>query len=137
MSDIELNNNWNDWDKEYDFRVLHLDNQLRNEESVSKMFYNLLDATTTLNMSFDAPDSHTALMRKEALGMLYRACPQVEGFPNMHRNANTTWSILPGNGGRARYRKEEEKNELYVYDEKLEKLGQTSQFWLKNNLQRT
>ena len=95
MSDIELNNNWDDWDKEYDFRVLHLDNQLRNEESVSKMFYNLLDATTTLNMSFDAPDSHTAdLMRKEALGMLYRACPQVEGFPNMHRNANTkSWSI--------------------------------------------
>ena len=41
MSDIELNNNWNDWDKEYDFEF-YIWKTTKKEESVSKMFYNFL-----------------------------------------------------------------------------------------------
>ena len=57
MSEIILNDEWDDWDQEFDYRVDHFKKMV--DEDCAVVFYSILDAISTLDMSLQAPDIET------------------------------------------------------------------------------
>jgi hypothetical protein len=91
MSEIILNDEWDDWDQEFDYRVDYFKKMV--DEDCAVVFYSILDAISTLDMSLQAPDIETyKKVIANGMGMFYRKLP-VFRFANMHRNANVKhWS---------------------------------------------
>lgn len=91
MSEIKLSDEWDDWDQEFDYRVDYFKKMV--DENPNEVFYNLLNAISTLNVSLQAPDIETyKKIVAEGVGMIYQKLP-VFRFANLHRNANAkSWS---------------------------------------------
>ena len=91
MSEIKLSDDWNDWDQEFDYRVDHFKKMV--DEDCAVVFYSILNAISTLDLSNQAPDFETyKKVVANGMGMFYEKLP-VFRFPNMHRNANSRyWS---------------------------------------------
>jgi len=86
MSEIILNDEYDDWDQEFDYRVDYFKKMV--DEDCAVVFYSILDAISTLDMSLQAPDFETyKKVVANGMGMFYKKLP-VFRFANMHRNAN-------------------------------------------------
>jgi len=85
MSEIILNDQWEDYDKEYERRKEYFAQEVNKEGYV---FYNILNAISTLTMRDQAKDFETyRAIVDEGVSMLLNKNP-VFAFPNFHHNAN-------------------------------------------------
>ncbi len=86
MSEIKLSDEWDDWDQEFDYRVDYFKKMV--DENPNEVFYNLLNAISTLDMSRQAPDFETyKKVVANGVGMTYQKL-EVFRFPTMHRSVN-------------------------------------------------
>ena len=85
MSEIILNDEWQDWDQEFDRRIEYFKQEVNKDPFV---FYNILNAISTLTMRDQAKDFETyRAIVDDGVSIFLNKNP-VFAFPNFHRNAN-------------------------------------------------